>query len=106
MTHYRVLKRFSKYTYIECQLETGRTHQIRVHMASIHHPLLGDTVYGPEKSPFHLQGQTLHAGVRLCPSENRGIYGVYSSIASVFYGTFAEIREYVKKYILFRHFVV
>ena len=63
VTHYRVLKRFSKYTYIECQLETGRTHQIRVHMASIHHPLLGDTVYGPEKSPFHLQGQTLHAGV-------------------------------------------
>ena len=63
LTHYRVLKRFSKYTYIECQLETGRTHQIRVHMASIHHPLVGDTVYGPEKSPFHLQGQTLHAGV-------------------------------------------
>lgn len=63
VTHYRVLKRFSKYTYIECQLETGRTHQIRVHMASIHHPLVGDTVYGPEKSPFHLQGQTLHAGV-------------------------------------------
>ena len=61
VTHYRVLKRFSKYTYIECQLETGRTHQIRVHMASIHHPLVGDTVYGPEKSPFHLQGQTLHA---------------------------------------------
>lgn len=63
VTHYRVLKRFSKYTYIECQLETGRTHQIRVHMASIHHPLLGDTVYGPEKCPFSLQGQTLHAGV-------------------------------------------
>lgn len=63
VTHYHVLKRFSKYTYIECQLETGRTHQIRVHMASIHHPLLGDTVYGPEKCPFSLQGQTLHAGV-------------------------------------------
>lgn len=63
VTHYHVLKRFSKYTYIECQLETGRTHQIRVHMASIHHPLLGDSVYGPEKCPFSLQGQTLHAGV-------------------------------------------
>lgn len=64
VTHYRVLKRFKAFTYIECELETGRTHQIRVHMASIHHPLVGDSVYGPEKSPFkHLQGQTLHAGV-------------------------------------------
>lgn len=63
ITHYRVLKRFSNYTYIECQLETGRTHQIRVHMASIHHALVGDTVYGPTKSTFHLQGQTLHAKI-------------------------------------------
>lgn len=63
VTHYRVLKRFSNYTYIECQLETGRTHQIRVHMASIHHALVGDTVYGSAKSPFHLQGQTLHAKI-------------------------------------------
>lgn len=64
ITHYRVLERFGgKYTMVECQLETGRTHQIRVHMASIHHPLLGDTVYGPSKDPFHLQGQALHAGV-------------------------------------------
>lgn len=63
ITHYRVLKRFSNYTYIECQLETGRTHQIRVHMASIHHALVGDTVYGLTKSTFHLQGQTLHAKI-------------------------------------------
>lgn len=64
ITHYRVLERFhGKYTFVECQLETGRTHQIRVHMAYIHHPLLGDTVYGPAKDQFHLQGQTLHAGV-------------------------------------------
>ena len=62
ITHYKVLKRFQGYTYIECQLETGRTHQIRVHMASIGHPLLGDSVYGPKKCPFSwLQGQTLHA---------------------------------------------
>lgn len=61
VTHYKVLKRFTGYTYIECQLETGRTHQIRVHMASIHHPLVGDQVYGPAKCPFQLQGQTLHA---------------------------------------------
>ena len=62
-THYRVLQRFKGYTWVECQLETGRTHQIRVHMASIHHPLLGDTVYGSEKNPWHLEGQTLHAKV-------------------------------------------
>ncbi|WP_408071138.1 RluA family pseudouridine synthase [Butyrivibrio sp. JL13D10] len=64
VTHYRVLKRFEqdKMTYIECKLETGRTHQIRVHMAHIGHPLLGDTVYGPSmKSKFKLQGQCLHA---------------------------------------------
>ncbi|MBM6970163.1 RNA pseudouridine synthase, partial [Mordavella massiliensis] len=50
--------------YIRCRLETGRTHQIRVHMASIGHPLLGDAVYGPKKCPFpQLQGQTLHARI-------------------------------------------
>ena len=63
VTHYRVLKRFAGYTYIECVLETGRTHQIRVHMASIGHPLLGDEVYSNRKSPFKLQGQTLHAKI-------------------------------------------
>lgn len=62
VTHYKVLKRFDKYTYMQFRLETGRTHQIRVHMASIGHPLLGDAVYGNAKSAFkHLQGQTLHA---------------------------------------------
>lgn len=64
VTHYRVLARSPKYTFVECRLETGRTHQIRVHMASIGHPLLGDAVYGPAKCPVAgLQGQTLHAGV-------------------------------------------
>lgn len=80
VTHYKVLERFSNdylperlrcrytkagrpggYTYIECQLETGRTHQIRVHMSDIGYPILGDTVYGTAKSPFSLVGQTLHA---------------------------------------------
>lgn len=63
ITHYRVLKRFQQFTYIECQLETGRTHQIRVHMSSIGHPILGDQIYGPAKCPYKLQGQTLHAKV-------------------------------------------
>lgn len=63
VTHYEVIERFANFTYIRCKLETGRTHQIRVHMASLHHPLLGDTVYGPAKCPYKLQGQTLHAKI-------------------------------------------
>lgn len=63
VTHYRVLENFGKYALVECQLETGRTHQIRVHMASIGHPLLGDDVYSSAKSPYNLTGQTLHARV-------------------------------------------
>lgn len=61
VTHYKVLERFDRYTYVECQLETGRTHQIRVHMASIGYPLLGDSVYSNHKSPYKLDGQALHA---------------------------------------------
>lgn len=63
VTHYTVLMRFREYTYIECQLETGRTHQIRVHMSSIGHPLVGDEVYCSRKPLFQTQGQTLHAMV-------------------------------------------
>lgn len=63
VTHYTVVERFQEYTYVECQLETGRTHQIRVHMASIGHPLLGDEVYCHRKSPYRLEGQVLHAMV-------------------------------------------
>lgn len=61
VTHYKVLQRFQEYTYIECRLETGRTHQIRVHMASIGHPLLGDKIYGGSGKKPCLTGQTLHA---------------------------------------------
>lgn len=66
VTHYMVLESLEKYSYIECRLETGRTHQIRVHMAYIHHPVLGDTVYGGKLSEYQLdgiplEGQTLHA---------------------------------------------
>ena len=63
VTHYSVISNYGKYAHIECQLETGRTHQIRVHMSSIGHPLLGDDVYGSGKSPYRLEGQTLHARV-------------------------------------------
>lgn len=91
ITHYRVLERFhGKYTLIECRLETGRTHQIRVHMASIHHPLLGDTVYGPAKDIFHLQGQTLHAGVLGFQHPRTGEYMEFH----------AELPDYFQKLIL------
>ena len=63
VTHYRVLEQFKDTAWIECRLETGRTHQIRVHMSSIGYPLLGDTVYGRAKEPYPLQGQTLHAWI-------------------------------------------
>lgn len=62
ITHYRVLERFGQYTLIEAKLETGRTHQIRVHMAYIKHPLVGDYVYGPQKQRLNVEGQMLHAG--------------------------------------------
>ena len=61
VTHIKVLERYSGFTYIECRLETGRTHQIRVHLASIGHPIAGDDVYGPSKVITSLHGQCLHA---------------------------------------------
>ena len=61
VTHFKVLKQFRNNTLCEFQLETGRTHQIRVHMASINHPLLGDDIYNHNKCPYKLQGQCLHA---------------------------------------------
>ena len=75
VTHYRVLKRFNDYTYVECVLETGRTHQIRVHMAHINHPILGDTLYSDRKEPFKLEGQCLHAKILgfLRPSDHEYI---------------------------------
>lgn len=62
VTHYHVRERFSQFTEIQAMLETGRTHQIRVHFAYIGHPVLGDPLYGPKKNPFNLNGQVLHAG--------------------------------------------
>ena len=87
ITHYRVLQRFSNFTYVECQLETGRTHQIRVHMASIHHPLLGDAVYGPAKCPFKLHGQTLHAK----------ILGIHHPVTGEYLEIDAPLPDYFQK---------
>ena len=61
ITHFKVLKRFDKYTYLEVNIETGRTHQIRVHLSHIGFPIVGDDVYSNGKNPFGVQGQMLHA---------------------------------------------
>lgn len=87
VTHYKVLEHLSKFTYIEASLETGRTHQIRVHMAYIGHPLLGDLVYGPKRQPFNLNGQVLHARVL---GFNHPITGEYMEFE-------AELPEYFQK---------
>lgn len=80
ITNYRVKEQFgTKYSHVECRLETGRTHQIRVHMTHLGHPLLGDTVYGPKKDPFGLVGQTLHAGVLGFQHPTTGEYMEFSS---------------------------
>ena len=70
VTHFHVIERLGDFTFIECQLETGRTHQIRVHMKYIGYPLVGDPKYGPKKT-LAIGGQALHAGIlRFYPSEN------------------------------------
>ncbi|MCM1125062.1 MAG: RluA family pseudouridine synthase [Lachnospiraceae bacterium] len=84
ITHYQVLKRFQNASYIECVLETGRTHQIRVHMSHIGHPLLGDAVYGSKNNSFKLQGQTLHAAV----------LGFHHPVTGAYVETSAPLPEY------------
>ncbi len=88
VTHVKVLERFGEYTYIECRLETGRTHQIRVHLAWCRHPLLGDTVYGSrKKSPFATNGQCLHAQ----------ILGFVHPVSGEYIETEAPLPEYFEK---------
>ena len=87
VTHWEVVKRYRGYTYVRCKLETGRTHQIRVHMAHIGHPILGDMVYGHKKPELGQDSQCLHAGT-LCfkhPRDGRPVM------------VFAELPEYFKK---------
>ena len=89
VTHWEVVKRYRGYTHIRCRLETGRTHQIRVHMAHIGHPILGDTVYGHKKSELGQDSQCLHAGT-LCfahPRDGRPVM------------VFAPLPEYFQKVI-------
>ncbi|MBQ7248394.1 MAG: RluA family pseudouridine synthase [Lachnospiraceae bacterium] len=93
VTHYHVLETFDKYTYIECALETGRTHQIRVHMDSISHPLMGDTVYGNRPCPFRTDGQVLHAGVLGLVHPSTGQYIEFTApLPEYFSGILSALR--------------
>lgn len=85
VTHYRVLERFERYTYMEFELETGRTHQIRVHMASLGHPLLGDTLYSSGKKSLQASGADAPRHVdRLYPSDHQTVHGSFRSITRIF----------------------
>ena len=90
VTHFNVLERFGQYTLVECILETGRTHQIRVHMTYAGHPLLGDSVYGPKKQPFNLKGQVLHARVL---GFNHPVTGRYMEFESPLPDYFEKLLE-------------
>ncbi len=79
VTHYKVIERINGYPHIYCVLETGRTHQIRVHMSSIRHPLLGDELYGGVRPGFSLQGQCLHAGILGLKHPTTGEYMEFSA---------------------------
>lgn len=93
VTHWKVLERFGAYTLIEARLETGRTHQIRVHMAYIRHPLVGDQVYGPKKQPFNVCGQLLHAKILGFVHPKTGEYMEFESKKpAIFYETLVKIR--------------
>lgn len=94
VTHWEVIARYPGYTHVRCRLETGRTHQIRVHMASIGHPLLGDEVYGPARQPFSLEGQTLHAGVLGFIHPRTGEYVEFSAPLPAY---FEELLEKLRK---------
>lgn len=91
VTHYKVLERFNSYTLIEAQLETGRTHQIRVHMAFIGHPVVGDTVYGFKKQKFDTNGQLLHAKLLGFNHPTKGQYVEFESQLPAYFERILEI---------------
>jgi len=94
VTHWEVVARYRGYTHIRCKLETGRTHQIRVHMASIGHPILGDTVYGHKKAELGQDSQCLHAG-QLCfahPRDGRPIL-VFADLPPYFQEVIAKLEK-------------
>lgn len=90
VTHYRVLERLSGFTLVECRLETGRTHQIRVHMAHIGHPVAGDPVYGPKKCITSLNGQCLHARLLGFVHPATGEYMEFDSGLPLYFTDFLE----------------
>lgn len=93
VTHYKVLERFGNATYIECRLETGRTHQIRVHMTSLGHPLLSDEIYGSQKSLSSSGTDSSCHGFGLCSPKNRRVYGVFCTFARIFSRFVRKIKK-------------
>ena len=93
VTHIKVLERFKGYTYVECKLETGRTHQIRVHMAYMNHPLLGDKVYNTIKEPFETAGQQLHAKTIGFKSPTTGEFKLFDSDLPEYFQKTLEIMR-------------
>jgi 23S rRNA pseudouridine1911/1915/1917 synthase len=94
VTHVTVLERFGLFTLIEARLETGRTHQIRVHMAHMGHPLLGDTIYGPERQPYNIEGQILHAqSLRLTHPATGEEMEFYTELPAYFVDVLSKIKR-------------
>ncbi|CCO07217.1 RluA family pseudouridine synthase [Desulforamulus hydrothermalis] len=94
VTHYRVVERFGRYTLIECRLETGRTHQIRVHMSYLGFPLVGDPKYGPSKPHFNLDGQLLHAMVL---GFRHPVSDTYLEFTAPLPRVFADVLQYLRE---------
>lgn len=93
VTHYKVIERFKNNTLIQCRLETGRTHQIRVHMAHIGHPLVGDAVYGYKKQRFNLKGQMLHAKKLGFIHPSNGEYMEFESTLPTYFSRIIDILK-------------